>query len=93
MVNGGHRVEDLQPFSGPQKIGRGCWLGMASRIVGPIVVGDAVVVGAGSVVVDDLPFGCVAAGAPARVIRQRQLSPRQWHFRNVYFQTDTFEST
>jgi len=36
-----------------------------------VAVGDHTVVGAGSLVLRDLPADCVAYGAPARVVRQR----------------------
>ena len=38
--------------------------------MGPIEIGPGSKVGAGSVVVTDLPCHCVAVGVPARIIRQ-----------------------
>lgn len=38
-------------------------------ILGNVSVGDGAVIGAGSVVVDDVPAGAVVVGNPARVIR------------------------
>ena len=35
-----------------------------------VTIGDNVVVGAGSVVTRGLPVNCVAAGAPARVLKR-----------------------
>jgi len=42
-------------------------IGTGARILGPIVLGDDVQVGANSVVVKDVPAGAVATGIPARV--------------------------
>lgn len=38
-------------------------------IIGGVNVGNNVIVGAGSVVVKDIPDNCVVAGNPARIIR------------------------
>ena len=38
-------------------------------IIGPVHIGDNVIIGAGSVVVKDVPSNCVVAGNPAKVIR------------------------
>ncbi len=54
----------------PISIGENVWLG-AGAIVGPgVSIGADTVVGAGAVVLRDLPAGVVAAGVPARVIRE-----------------------
>lgn len=39
-------------------------------IIGPVEIGDNVIIGAGSVVVKDIPSHCVVAGNPARVIKR-----------------------
>jgi maltose O-acetyltransferase len=41
-----------------------------------VTIGDDTVVGAGAVVTRDLPAGVVAAGVPARVLRQIDESDR-----------------
>lgn len=51
------------------RIGRNCFIGGESLILPGIVVGDNCVIGAGSVVVEDVPPRSVVAGNPARVIR------------------------
>ena len=50
--------------------GHGVLLGAGVCVLGPINVGAGSKVGAGSVVVTDLPCHCVAVGVPARIIRQ-----------------------
>jgi acetyltransferase-like isoleucine patch superfamily enzyme len=37
--------------------------------MGDITIGDNVIVGAGSIVVKDVPNNCVVAGNPAKIIR------------------------
>lgn len=43
-----------------------------SVIVGGIKIGDNSIVGAGSVVLDDIPDNCVVAGNPAKIIKKLQ---------------------
>ena len=53
------------------EIGDGADLGVGCTILPGVTVGRGVQVGAGAVVASDLPDYCVAAGVPARVLRQR----------------------
>lgn len=46
-------------------------LGAGSKLIGPIVVGHHVSIGANAVVTHDLPDMCTVAGTPANVIRIR----------------------
>lgn len=50
-------------------IGNNVWLGCGVVVCGGVTIGDDVVVGAGSVVLHDIPAGVLAAGNPCRVIR------------------------
>ncbi|KAA6422529.1 MAG: serine acetyltransferase [Trebouxia sp. A1-2] len=54
-------------------IGDGALLGAGVSVLGPIKVGAGCKVGAGSVVVKELPDYCVAVGVPARIIKQLQV--------------------
>ena len=54
----------------PITLGNGCWIGAGAIILGGVTIGDGTVVGAGSVVTKSLPERVVAAGNPARVIRE-----------------------
>lgn len=58
----------------PVTIGSRVWLPNALVMPG-VTIGSDVVVAAGSVVTSDLPSGCLAAGAPARVIRKDYPQP------------------
>ncbi len=55
-------------------IGEGAWLGHGVVICPGVTIGRNAVVGANSVVRDDVPDGCVAVGAPARIVRRATLS-------------------
>ncbi|MFQ4140938.1 serine acetyltransferase [Chlorogloeopsis sp. ULAP02] len=56
-------------YSKCPKIGNNVDIGSNVVIIGSIVIGDHAVIGAGSIVVKDVPAGAVVAGNPARVIR------------------------
>lgn len=51
-------------------LGDNVWLGGGVIVCPGVTVGDDTTVGAGAVVVKDLPAGVVAAGNPARIIRE-----------------------
>lgn len=53
------------------EIGSDVFIGFGATIVGSVRIGDGCVVGAGSVVVKDLPERMVCAGVPAKPIRDR----------------------
>ncbi len=54
-------------FQGPV-VEDGVQIGTGAKLIGPIRVGAGAEIGAGAVVVDDLPAGCTAAGVPARPV-------------------------
>jgi serine O-acetyltransferase len=49
-------------------IGNGVHLGTGTKVIGPVRIGDNARIGANAVVVDDVPPGVTAIGAPARAI-------------------------
>lgn len=55
--------------SRPIRIGQGCFLGARAMVLKGVVLGDHVVVGAGSVVTRNAPSRTLVAGNPAKVIR------------------------
>ncbi|WP_202799224.1 MULTISPECIES: DapH/DapD/GlmU-related protein [Moorena] len=57
-------------YSGCPKIGNNVDIGSNVVIIGAITIGDNAVIGAGSVVVKDVPESSVVVGNPARVIRK-----------------------
>lgn len=52
------------------RIGTHCFIGGGSTILPGVSIGDSCIIGAGSVVMHDVPAGSIAAGNPARVLRQ-----------------------
>jgi acetyltransferase-like isoleucine patch superfamily enzyme len=54
----------------PVEIGDGAWLGENVVVCPGVRIGRNAVIGANAVVTRDVPDGCVAVGAPARVVRE-----------------------
>ena len=54
----------------PIVLGDNVWLGGGAIVCPGVTIGEDTVVGAGAVVTRDLPAGVVAAGVPARVLRE-----------------------
>ena len=48
---------------------KGASIGANATIVGPVVIGEGAIVGAGAVVTKDVPPGHIVAGVPAKTIR------------------------
>jgi len=57
-------------YAKPVKIGNDCWFGANVVVCPGVTIGDNCVIGAGSVVVRDIPPNSLAAGNPCRVIRE-----------------------
>jgi acetyltransferase-like isoleucine patch superfamily enzyme len=55
---------------GPTRIGSNCWFGVNCVVNTGVTIGDHCVIGANSVVTEDVPSGTIAAGVPAKVIRE-----------------------
>jgi serine acetyltransferase len=55
------------------KIGNNVEIGASAIIVGDIVIGDGATIGAGSVVVKNVPSGPIVAGNPASVLTRRDV--------------------
>ncbi|MBI1758410.1 MAG: acyltransferase [Actinobacteria bacterium] len=56
-------------------IGADVWLGARVVVLPGVTIGDGAIVGAGAVVSRDLPAGCIAVGAPAKVVAWRDGRP------------------
>ena len=67
------RIAQLE-FAKPIRVGSDVWFGGGVRVLPGVTIGDNVVIGAGAVVVHDIPSNSVAVGNPARVIKT--LPPR-----------------
>lgn len=65
----GARSLDFNPGPATRPtIGDGVNIGAGAKVLGGIVLGDDCRVGANSVVLSDIPPGCLAVGVPARII-------------------------
>jgi acetyltransferase-like isoleucine patch superfamily enzyme len=77
-----HRFDDptkpvtWQGFAskGPVHIGSNCWFGANCVVTSGVTIGERCVIGANSVVTADLPPRMIAAGNPAKVIREVQFT-------------------
>jgi acetyltransferase-like isoleucine patch superfamily enzyme len=84
VTDASHRFDDpekpitWQGFDGkgPTRIGANCWLGANVVVTSGVTIGERCVIGANSVVTHDVPAYSIAAGAPARVLRQVEYPPR-----------------
>ena len=54
----------------PVVIGKNVWLGASVTVVPGVTIGDNAVIAAGAVVTKDVPAGTIAAGVPAKVLRE-----------------------
>ncbi len=83
ITDGNHRFDDpdkpvtWQGFTtkGPTRIGDNVWCGANVVITSGVTIGDRCVIGANSVVTRDLPPFSIAAGNPAKVIREVAYGP------------------
>jgi len=71
----GHPVDTARRNQGleyalPITVGDNVWFGMGVSVCPGVTIGSDVVIGAGSVVVKDIPSGVVAVGNPCRVMRE-----------------------
>lgn len=71
-------------------IGDNVWIGGNVVITPGVKVGNGVVIGAGSVVTKDIPDNCIAAGNPARVIREITDEDKHYYFKKRRFDVDDY---
>lgn len=78
ITDADHRFDDptrpitWQGFAskGPTRLGDNVWLGANVVVTSGVTIGARSVIGANSVVTRDIPPGTIAAGAPAKVLRE-----------------------
>jgi acetyltransferase-like isoleucine patch superfamily enzyme len=56
--------------TGPVKIANNVWIGDSAIVCKGVTIGENSVIGAGAVVVDSVPANCIAAGNPAKIVKQ-----------------------
>lgn len=74
LLTADHPRDPAQRTAGPElarpiHIGSRVWLGGGVIVCPGVTIGDDTTIGAGSVVVRDIPAGVMAAGNPCRVVR------------------------
>lgn len=57
-------------LASPVRIGNRVWIGGGAIVCPGVTIGDDTTIGAGSVVVKDIPAGVLAVGNPCRVVRK-----------------------
>ena len=78
VTDSNHRFDDpdrpitWQGFTskGPTRVGDNVWCGANVVVTSGVTIGERCVIGANSVVTQDIPPFSIAAGAPAKVLRQ-----------------------
>ena len=64
----GCKIVGKGPYKRVPHIGSDVFLGPGSVIVGPVEIGNKVIVAANSVVTKSVPDGCIVGGIPAKII-------------------------
>jgi acetyltransferase-like isoleucine patch superfamily enzyme len=62
---------EMTYYYGPIKLCRWSRVGANSTVMPGVTVGEGAIVGAGSVVTEDVPPWTIAGGVPAKIIRKR----------------------
>lgn len=78
ISTGDHSVKDLSGLTAPIRIEDGVFIGARAMILSGVTVGAHSIVGAGAVVVKDVPSFTVVAGVPSKVIKTRENVNRVW---------------
>ncbi|MDR1997721.1 MAG: sugar O-acetyltransferase [Candidatus Margulisbacteria bacterium] len=87
IATAGHPVlpvlrEHNYEYSFPVHIGRNVWIGSGAQVLPGVTIGDNSVIGAGSVVTQDIPANVVAAGVPCRVLREIGERDQKYFYKN-----------
>ncbi|MDE1338768.1 serine O-acetyltransferase [Vibrio aestuarianus] len=65
----GNKNLEYSSFGNQPTVGDNVILSTGVKVLGPLTIGDNVVVGANSVVLKDIPSNCTVVGIPARIIK------------------------
>jgi acetyltransferase EpsM len=72
LIGDGVHIGPGARLAGLVTVGTATWIGIGSTIRESVHIGNNVLVGAGSLVLKDIPDGVVAYGAPAKIIRENR---------------------
>jgi acetyltransferase-like isoleucine patch superfamily enzyme len=73
IMSANHNPTDYKKHlkSDPIRIGNNVWIGADAIILPGVTIGDDVIIGAGSIVTNDIQSNCIVAGNPARFIKDK----------------------
>lgn len=71
-------MDQVTKSKGSVIIKEGCWIGFGVQIMSGVTIGKQSVVAAGSIVTKDIPAYSVAAGNPAKIIKQYNQNTHKW---------------
>ena len=69
-------------YTNPVTIEDNCWIGAGVTICPGVTIGENSVIGAGSVVVHDIPANSVAVGNPCRVLREINEDDKKYYYKD-----------
>ena len=73
LISSNHNMDDYDRWnaSNPIEIGDNVWLGMSVIVMPGVKIGSNVVIGANSLVTNDIPDNSIAFGIPCKVVREK----------------------
>ena len=85
LITNSHYYEDINTpikyqsnISAPITIREGAWIGINVTILKGVTIGKNAVIGAGSIVKNDIPDYSVAVGCPAKVVKFFDFNQNKW---------------
>lgn len=93
ITNGGHNKYSYKAYSSDIIIGNGVWIGHRATIVAKengLRIGNNVIIGAGSLVINDIPDNAIVAGCPAKVIDFRRIETPILHKKGICYDPFTY---
>ena len=96
LYTAGHPIHPVSRNSGyeyglPITIGDNVWLGGNVVVTPGVTIGENTVIGAGRVVVKDIPANVVAAGNPCRVVREIKEEEIDYIYKDKLFDVDDYK--
>jgi maltose O-acetyltransferase len=80
ITTGDHDPDTLKPSGKPVKIGNRVWCGLNVTILPGVIIGNDVVIGAGTLVIGTIPDESIVVGIPGRIIKKVDMTKRKEFF-------------